>query len=84
MDSQASSTLIGQHMLDAFKLMPCSTHFFQPPHLGLLPGLAAHFCFLLRRGVRDMAHGLSLSGGSYMLAKHMLLYYCHRAIQPTQ
>ena len=46
MDSQASSTLIGQHMLDAFKLMPCSTHFFQPPHLGLLPGLAAHFCFL--------------------------------------
>jgi len=30
------------------------------PHFGLLPGLAAHFCFLLRHGVRYMAHALSL------------------------
>ena len=34
--------------------------FCQPPHLGLLPGLAVHFCFLLRPWVRDMAHAPSL------------------------
>jgi len=32
--------------------------FHQPPHLDLLPGLAVHFCFLLRPRVRDMAHAL--------------------------
>jgi len=37
-------------------------HILFAPHLGLLPGLAAHFCFsfLLRHGVRYMAHALSL------------------------
>ena len=70
MDSQASSTLIGQ----VFSHL--SAH-------GLLPGLAAHFCFLLRCGVKDMAHALSLLGGSCLVAKHMLLHH-HSAIQPTQ
>ena len=51
---------ICQHMLDAFKLMPCSTYFLPASTFGLLPGLAAHFCFLLRHGVRYIAHALSL------------------------
>jgi len=34
--------------------------FHQPPHLDHLPSFAVHFCFLLRHGVRDMAHALSL------------------------
>ena len=35
-------------------------HTASPPHLDLLPGLAVHFCFLLRPGVRVMAYALSL------------------------
>jgi len=61
-DSQASSSLllsahVGYIQVNAlFHILFASLH----AHLGLLPGLAAHFCFLLRRGVRDMTHALSL------------------------
>jgi len=65
-DSQASSFLIDHvfsYLSAHVKLMPCSIHlaFCQPPHLGLLPGLAVHFPILPRPGIRDMTPALSLS-----------------------
>ena len=66
MDSEASLTLIGQVFSHLSAHVGCIQvnalfHFLfgQPPHLGLLPGLAAHFCFL-RCGVRYRARALSL------------------------
>jgi len=65
-DSQASLTLIGQvfshlsahvgciQVNALFHILLCQ------PSIGLLPCLAAHFCLLLRCGVRYMAHALSL------------------------
>ena len=66
MDSEVSLTLIGQvfsHLSAHVRCIQVNAlfHFLfgQPPHLGLLPGLAAHFCFL-RCGVRYRARALSL------------------------
>ena len=62
MDSQASSSLLSVHVGCIQVNGPVPQTFFASlhAHLGFLPGLAAHFCFLLRRGVRDMTHALSL------------------------
>jgi len=65
-DSQANSTLIGQvfsHLSVHVRYIQVNAlfHFLfgQPPHLGLLPGLAPHFYFLWC-GVKYMAHAHSL------------------------
>ena len=79
------SSPICQHMSDAFKLMPVPLC-CQPPHLGLLPGLATHFCILLRHGGRDIAPVLSLLRWQLLACKtkHALVpSQCHTANSAT-
>ena len=85
MDSQASWTLIGQIFSHLSAHVGCiqvnalfHILFCQPPHRGNLPGIAAHFCSLLRPRVRDMAHALLLLRWQLFACK------THYAFVPSQ